>query len=139
MHIYIYKDCSTNSTVNDSHCSPDLEMLVVKCRPFNLPQEFSVTMITAIHIPPDANAKLALSFVLAAIEKHQNSYPGGVFIIMLPSFDQHAKCATHGDNILDCMYSNVKKGYRAFPLASQGQSDNSSLSLISVYRQLSEP
>ena len=49
-------------------------MLAVKCRPFYLPQEFSVTVVTAVYIPPDANAKLALGYVLAAIDKQQNTY-----------------------------------------------------------------
>lgn len=42
------------------HCSPDLEYLVVKYRPFYIPREFSAVLIIAVYIPPQANAKLAL-------------------------------------------------------------------------------
>lgn len=56
-------------------------MLSVKCRPFYLPQEFSVTVVTAVDIPLDANIKLAFDYALATIEKQQNNYPEGVFVI----------------------------------------------------------
>ena len=144
---YVNKDWCTNSTVIDQHCSPDLEMLAVKCRPFYLPREFSVTVVTAVYIPPDANVNAALGYLLAAINKQQTTYPEGVFIVagdfnhvnlktVLPCFDQHVKCATRGKNILDCVYSNIKKGYRASPLAHLGQSDHLSLSLIPAYRPI---
>lgn len=68
--------------MNDKHCSPDLELLAVKCRPFHLPQEFSVIVVTALYIPPNANAKPALaSYVLAAIDKQQSTYLRAVFIV----------------------------------------------------------
>lgn len=79
--IYVNEDWCTNSTFIDKHCSPDLELLVVKCRPFYLPREFTGAVITAVYIPPDANANLALGHVLAAIDKQQNNYPEGVFIV----------------------------------------------------------
>lgn len=79
--IYVNKDWCTNSTVIDKHCSPDLELLAVKCRPFYLPREFSVAVVTAVYIPPDANANLGLGHVLAAIDKQQNNYPEGIFIV----------------------------------------------------------
>lgn len=71
-----------------------------------------MAVVAAVYIPPDANSKLAIGYVLAAMEKWQNSYPEGVFIIasdfnhvslktVLPNFDQHGKFATRGANILD--------------------------------------
>ncbi|XP_073669588.1 uncharacterized protein [Paramisgurnus dabryanus] len=143
--IYVNKDWCTNSTVIDKYCSPDIELLVVKCRPFYLPREFTVAVVTAVYIPPDADRNSALGHALIAIDKQQNNYPEGIFIVagdfnhvnlktVLPSFDQHVKCATRGNNILDCVYSNIKKGYRAFPLTHLGQSDHLSLSLIPAYR-----
>lgn len=74
------------------HCSPELE--------FHLPREFSVVIVTAVYIPPDANARLAFGYTAAAINRQQGSYPDDVFIVagdfnhvnlktVLPKFDQH--------------------------------------------------
>lgn len=128
----------------ERHCSSDLELLTVKCRPFYFPREFSVVVVTAVYIPPDANAKLALSYVLMTINKQQNAYPESVFIIagyfnhatlktVLPKFDQHVKFATRRENTLDCVYSNIAKGYRTFTLLHLGKSDHQSLFLAPAY------
>lgn len=58
--IYTNNCWCTGATVIDRHCSLHLEFLEVKCRPFYLPREFSV-IVTAVYIPPDANAKLHLA------------------------------------------------------------------------------
>lgn len=57
--IYVYKTLCTNSVIVGRRCSDDLEYLMVKYRPFNLPRKFIFIIITAIYIPPDTNAKLA--------------------------------------------------------------------------------
>jgi hypothetical protein len=36
----------------ESFCSPDLEFLTIKCRPHNLPREFSSIIITVVYVPP---------------------------------------------------------------------------------------
>ncbi len=41
-------------------CSPDLEYLTLLCRPFRLPREFTVVIITTGYIPPQANIEQAL-------------------------------------------------------------------------------
>ena len=41
-------------------CSPDLEFLTIKCRPFNLPREFSSVIVTVVYIPPPADTKTGL-------------------------------------------------------------------------------
>ena len=57
--------CTDHVTVN-KHCLPELVLLALKCRPFYLRWEFS-DFITAIYIPLDATAKLALGHMLTAI------------------------------------------------------------------------
>jgi hypothetical protein len=44
-----------------SYCSPDLEYLTVKCRPFYLPREFSSVIVTVSYIQHQANTALALN------------------------------------------------------------------------------
>lgn len=55
---------------------------------------------------------------------------------LVPKFHQHIKCATREENILDKMYTNIKQGYRAKPLAHLGQPDHTSLLLIPVHTPL---
>ncbi len=43
-----------------SFCSPDLEFHMLLCRPFWLPREFTVIIITAVYIPPQANTDQVL-------------------------------------------------------------------------------
>ena len=66
-------DRTSDSTIS-SHCSPDLEYVTVKCRPFYLPREFNVVIITAVYIPPDANASLALGRLHDIISSQQSMY-----------------------------------------------------------------
>ncbi len=133
LYIYIHEDWCTN-----------LEYLTVKCRPFYLPREFAAVLVTADYIPPDTNANTAQSYLLHAINSNQTIHPDAAQIVagdfnqadlkrVLPKFHQHIKCATRGENILDKVYSNVKKGYRSIPLPHLGQSDHFSVFLIPAY------
>ena len=60
--IYVNKAWCMDTVIIESHCSPNLEYIMVKCRPFYLPREFTSTVVTAAYIPPDANAKLCWDF-----------------------------------------------------------------------------
>lgn len=51
--IYVHGDWSKDSLITHKHCSPDLESLSVKCRPFYLPRELTAVLVTAACIPPD--------------------------------------------------------------------------------------
>lgn len=105
--IYINNDWCTNHIGIENFCSPELEYLLLKCRPFYLPREFSV-----IIIPPQANAKLSLALLHLAVSKQQDSYPDGVFIVagdfncinlktVFQKFYQHVHCPARGSSILD--------------------------------------
>lgn len=131
----------------DSHCSPVLEYMTVKCRPFYLPREFTVVLLTAVYIPPSVNANEALGLLHSNISKQLSMYPDAVCIVagdfnhvdlkaVLPKFHQHVKCATRGANTLDKVYSNIKRGYRAIPLPHLAQSDHLSLLLVPAYTPL---
>ncbi len=141
--VYTNSSWCTNTVITDTWCSPDLEYLSVRCRPFYLPREFTVIVITAVYIPPHAHITTALGYLLTAISKQQQAHPDGVFIIagdfnraslktVLPKFHQHVQCPTRGENILDHVYSNIKHGYKASPLPHLGLSDHISLFLTPV-------
>lgn len=67
--IFVHNTWSNNSTIINSHCSPDLEIMSVKCRPFFLPRKLTVVIITAVYRPPDSIVSIALALLLNAINK----------------------------------------------------------------------
>lgn len=69
--VYTNNNWSTNATIMDTYCSPDLEDLVVKCCRFYLSHEFTVVIITAVYVPHNANKATALGCLLTAIPKQQ--------------------------------------------------------------------
>lgn len=136
-----------NGEIIDKHCSPDVEYMSVRCRPFFLPRELTVVIITAVYIPPDASVNTALSLLLNTVNAQQRAHPNGVHIIagdfnkanlktVLPKFYQHVKCITRGKNTLDHVYTNIKHAYRAIPLPHLGQSDHLSILLSPAYTPL---
>ncbi|KAL0200139.1 hypothetical protein M9458_003326, partial [Cirrhinus mrigala] len=145
--IYVNKAWCTNSVILGRHCSADLEFLMVKCRPFYLPREFTSTIITAAYIPPDADAKLAVKELHAAISKQQTVHPEAAFIVagdfnhsnlktVLPKFHQNIFCHTRGNKTLDHVYTNMAEAYTVTPHPHLGQSDHLSLFLIPKYSSL---
>lgn len=72
MCIYSKTWC-TNATITGRHCSPQLDYVTLKCRPFYLPRELTAVIVMAVYIPPIANTKLALDILLSAINKLQNA------------------------------------------------------------------
>ncbi len=117
--MYINKEWCNNAAVLSNYCSSLVEFMVVKCRPFYLPREFTVIVIVAVYIPPCANAKDALRELYSAISEQQTNNPDGFFIIagnfnhanlktVLPKFYQHVNFATRGNNTLDFVYTTVK-------------------------------
>ena len=65
--IFIHNSWSINTTTIDTHCSPDLEYITVKCH----------------YIPPEANVGIALALLLKAINTQQRAHPDGVHIIVI--------------------------------------------------------
>ena len=129
----MHEDWYNNSMITERQCSPDIEYMSVRCRPYFLPRELTVVIVPAVYIPPDANASAALSLLLNAINEQQRAHPDGVHIIaedfnmtnlktVLPKLHQHVKCPTRGENTQDHVYSNIKHGYRTMPFPHPGES-----------------
>ncbi len=57
MYVYINKEWFYNAAVLTKHCSSLVEFMVVKCRPFYLPWEFTAIAFVTVYFPPCANAK----------------------------------------------------------------------------------
>ncbi len=145
--VFINKEWFNNAAVLSKHCSSLVEFMVVKCRPFYLPLEFTVIVIFAVYIPSCANAKDALCELYSAIREQQTFNPDGFFIIagdfnhanlkrVFPKFYQHVNFATRGNNTLYFVYTAVKSAYKAEPRPHLGCSDHISVMLIPAYRPL---
>ena len=142
--IYTKDSWCRNTKIVSSFCSPELEYISIKCRPFYLPREFNCVFITATYIPPDANASMALTKLHDCISKQLNSEPDAVHIVagdfnhadlksVLPKFYQHVKCATREEKTLDKVYTNIKLAYKANALAHIGKSDHMPVLLLPAY------
>ncbi|KAI5085844.1 hypothetical protein C0J45_23589, partial [Silurus meridionalis] len=145
--IYVNNSWCTDSAVTESHCSVHLEYLMIRCRPFYLPREFSAIVVTAVYIPPDANAKLAMEELHAASSKQQSAHPEGAIVVagdfthsnlksVLPKFHRNVSCSTRGDKTLDQVYTNIPGAYTAIPLPYLGQSDHLSLFMLPKYTRV---
>lgn len=118
--------------------------MLLKCRPFYLPREFTAVHICAVYIPPDANAKLALAQIYYSINNSLVTYPGSVFIAagdfnhtdlktVLHKFHRNVKCATRGEKTLDQVYTNITDAYKAQTYHHLGLSDHLPLLLHARY------
>ena len=129
-----------------SDCSPSLEHIMIRCRPFYLPREFTSVVLTAVYVPAHADNNTALEELYGVIERTETSRPEAAFIVagdfnsanmkkVLPKYYQHVSCPTRGGNTLDHVYSPFRNGYKALPRPPFGKSDHVSLLLLPVYRQ----
>lgn len=109
------------------HCSADLEYLIIKCRPIDLPQQFTCIITVTVYVPPDANGKVVMKDLSAAISKLQTLHQDRAFIVsgdfnhcnlqtMLPRFYQNASYTTSRHTTLDHIYTNAAHTYKATPL-----------------------
>ena len=89
------------------YCSPEVEYLMISCRPHYLPRDFSSILFVAVHLPPqnESGTKTALNQLYKAISKEENAHPEAMLQVagdfnagklksVLPTFYQHVTCAT---------------------------------------------
>lgn len=139
----------TDCVIVNKTCNANLECLIVKCRPFYLPREFSVTFLCGVYIHPRADTSVALSELSEIVHNFENSHVNAVVIVAgdfnkcnfktaFPNYYQHVKHPTRGAHILDHCYSNVKSAYQSSLRPAFGKSDHSSVLLLPTYIQRSK-
>jgi hypothetical protein len=146
--IFVNNSWCTKSKEVSRFCSPEVEYIVINCRPHYLPREFSAILFVAVYLPPqtDAGTKTALSQLYKEISKQETTHPEAALLVagdfnagklksVLPNLYQHVKCATRGKKILDHLYSTHRDTYRALPLPPFGKSDRNSILLIPAYKK----
>ena len=86
--------------------------MVLKCRPFYLPREFTAILVVAVYLPPDPSSEgkeEALGELYRAISEQQTAHPDGLLIVagdfnhanlktVLPKIYQHVDFPTRGKN-----------------------------------------
>ena len=146
--VYIRDAWCRDAVVVCKHCSPLAEFMIIKCRPFYLPREFTAILLVAVYIPPTPNSSdrnAALCELYQAISEQQTAHPDGFTILagdfnhadlktFLPQLHQHVDFPTRGDNTLDLVYTTHKGAYKASPLPHIGLSDHITVMLIPAYR-----
>ena len=62
---------------------PEVEYLMISCRPQYLPREFSSVIFVAVYIPPqtDVGTKTALNELYSTISKQENAYPEAALLV----------------------------------------------------------
>ena len=86
-------------------CSPEVDYLMISCRPRYLPRECSSIFLVYLQRQTDAGTKTALNELYEAISKQENAHPEAVrqvvgdinaakFKSVLLHFYQHVTCAT---------------------------------------------
>lgn len=130
-----------------SFCSLDVGFLIIKCRPFYLPREFTSVTITDVYLPSSANTKEAVSELYHSINMLQITQPDCIFVVAedfnqanlrseLPNFHQYVDFAMRGMNTLDLVYTNISKAFKVVPHPHLGSSDHLAVMVIPPYKTL---
>ena len=128
------------------NCSPEVEYLIISCRPHHLRRVFSSILFVAVYLPPHTNAstKTRLNKMYKAISKQENAHPEAVllvardcnagkqicFISFLPACHM---CSQRGKKPLEHLYSTHRDTYKALPRPPFGKSDHNYILLIPAY------
>ncbi|KAK1789101.1 hypothetical protein P4O66_015048 [Electrophorus voltai] len=127
-------------------CSPNLELLALKFRPFYLPREFISVIINTVYIPSQANMDTALWELHEALTQFQAQHRDAVLIVVgdfnsanlkraVPKLYQHITFPTRGNRTLDHCYTPYKDSYKAPAHPPFGKSDHAAIFLLPKYKQ----
>ncbi len=135
--VYINNVWCRDAVVVCKHCSPLVEFMIIKCRPFYLPREYTAILLVAVYIPPNSNNNRseALNYLYQHISAQQTAHPDAFLILagdfnhadlkrVFPKIYQHVDFPTRGKNTLDFVYTTQRGAYKALPLPHLGASDH---------------
>ena len=118
----------------------ELETLIINCRPFYSPREFSSVVLVGVYISSEVNAAKAINQLADQILAVENANPDSAVIVVgdsnhtclskaLPRYKWHVDCPTRKDKTLGHCYT-VYASARD-PL---GKSDHNTIILIPAYK-----
>ena len=102
----------------------ELETLIINCRPFYSPRQFSSVVLVGVYIPPEVNVAKAINQLVDQVLAVENANPASAVIVIgdfnhtclskaLPRYKQHVDCPTRKDKTLDHCYTVYKGAYHA--------------------------
>ncbi len=108
--VYINDGWCRDAVVVCKHCSPLVEFMIIKCRPFYLPREYTAILLVAVYIPPSSNnnnRSEALNDLYQHISGQQTAHPDAFLILagdfnhadlksVFPKIQQHVDFPTRG-------------------------------------------
>ncbi len=149
LRVYINDAWCRDAVVVCKHCSPLVEFMIIKCRPFYLQREYTAILLVAVYIPPSSNNNRseALNDLYQHISEQQTAHPDAFLILagdfnhadlksVFPKIHQHIDFPTRGNNTLDFVYTTQRGAYKALPLPHLGASDHITVMLMPAYRPL---
>ena len=117
-----YQHAAVISKEVSSHCSPEVEFLMISCRPHYLLREFSSIIFVAVLHTTTVRGWHQDSIKWAVFCHKQTrkcskraallvagDFNAGKLKSILPHFYQHVKCATRGEKTLDHLYSTHRE------------------------------
>ena len=107
--IFVHNNWSTNTTNIDTHCSPDLEYITVKCRPFFLPRELTEVLIMAVYIPLPSLKHIYISRCLTRAERitKDSSHSGFHLFHLMPYFYGQCESTTSNCTIFTHLHISI--------------------------------
>lgn len=135
---------ATDAFILNTHCTPALELLTIKVKPFYLPREFSSVILTVVYIPPQAAKTQALGELYEIINGLENTHPDAAFIVLGDfnranmigtKFYQHISLPTKGEQILNHCYTPFKDSYKPFLHPAFDKADHSAILLLPAHKQ----
>ncbi len=120
--VYINNVWCCDAVVVCKHCSPLVEFMIIKCRPFYLPREYTAILLVAVYIPPSSNnnnRSEALNDLYQHISGQQTAHPDAFLILagdfnhadlksVFPKIQQHVDFPTRGKNTLNFVYTTQR-------------------------------
>ena len=134
-------------TIEESFCNDDIEYLVIACRPFYLPREFSNVLIINVYIHPESNYAEATRLLENCVTKFETEYPNSVRIILgdfnkcnfhrsIPTYGQSVGFNTTDRGNPDKLYCNIKHAYKAKKMPKLGESAHYMVHCLPTYVQV---
>ncbi|XP_061896893.1 uncharacterized protein LOC133645982 [Entelurus aequoreus] len=138
--LYINDRWCNNIKVHCKVCRPNLELLTLSLRPFQLPREFPTVVVSCIYVAPSANINTAAEQMpcykyLGAPLLYFRDFNGCRLDNVLPSFEQYVDIPTRRGNILDLYYGNITDAFRARSYPPLGAADHNVICLLPSYKQ----
>lgn len=79
---YLNKGWCNDATMLKKMCSPHLETLIINCKPFYSPREFSSFVLVGVYIPPQACVADAIQQLADQITDAEKQHPDSLVIIV---------------------------------------------------------